>query len=287
MVLGVKMISVKELQSIDLSSYTIIFTAISVLFAVILSLLLTVVIGIVDTASIGVAIYIIPTIVVGAFMIGIYRYFSEGLFYNLLAKKLRNIKIALNEGEIVKISPTETATLLATIATIQAILIYLVSVLILPIIISTLIQTLMFSGQQYLAMELYQIMMVISQPMTIIMFIFGTFVITFISILIGAYIYNILASKGRAVELELSEENGMTVIESIDMMKFAIAVSIISGILNLIFGIIMLISGGSVITLISNVITGFVGGFISAALTAIFYNYLAPKLGKLKVKLTI
>lgn len=287
MVLGVIMISVKELQEIDLTSYTIIFTAISVLFAVILSIVITVLFGILSPGNIGIALYLIPTLVVGAFMIGIYRYFSEGLFFNLLAKKLKNIKIALNDGEIVKISPTETATILATIATIQAVLLYLISVMILPLMINTAIQTFMLSGQQLIAMELYQIMMIISQPMTIIMFIFGTFIITFISILIGAYIYNILASKGRCVELELSEENGMTVIESIDMMKFAIAVSIIGGILNLIFGIIMLISGGSVVTLISNVISGFVGGFISAALIAIFYNFLAPKLGKLKIKLTI
>ncbi len=287
MVLGVMMISVKELQEIDLTSYTIIFTAISVLFAVILSIVITVLFGILSPGNIGIALYLIPTLVVGAFMIGIYRYFSEGLFFNLLAKKLKNIKIALNDGEIVKISPTETATILATIATIQAVLLYLISVMILPLMINTAIQTFMLSGQQLIAMELYQIMMIISQPMTIIMFIFGTFIITFISILIGAYIYNILASKGRGVELELSEENGMTVIESIDMMKFAIAVSIIGGILNLIFGIIMLISGGSVVTLISNVISGFVGGFISAALIAIFYNFLAPKLGKLKIKLTI
>ena len=281
------MISVKELQEIDLTSYTIIFTAISVLFAVIFSIVITLLFGILAPGNIGIALYLIPTLVVGAFMIGIYRYFSEGLFFNLLAKKLKNIKIALNDGEIVKISPTETATILATIATIQAILLYLISVIILPLMINTAIQTFMLSGQQLIAMELYQIMMIISQPMTIIMFIFGTFIITFISILIGAYIYNILASKGRGVELELSEENGMTVIESIDMMKFAIAAAIIGGILNLIFGIIMLISGGNIITLISNVITGFVGGFISAALIAIFYNFLAPKLGKLKIKLTI
>lgn len=281
------MISVKELQEIDLTSYTIIFTAISVLFAVIFSIVITLLFGILAPGNIGIALYLIPTLVVGAFMIGIYRYFSEGLFFNLLAKKLKNIKIALNDGEIVKISPTETATILATIATIQAVLLYLISVIILPLMINTAIQTFMLSGQQLIAMELYQIMMIISQPMTIIMFIFGTFIITFISILIGAYIYNILASKGRSVELELSEENGMTVIESIDMMKFAIAAAIIGGILNLIFGIIMLISGGNIVTLISNVITGFVGGFISAALIAIFYNFLAPKLGKLKIKLTI
>ena len=281
------MISVKELQSIDLASYTVIFTGISILFSIIFALVITLLIGILSPGSIGIAIYLIPTLIVGTFMIGIYRYFSESLFYNLLAKKLRNIKIALNDGEIVKISPTETATILATIATIQAILLYLVSVIILPLILNAMIQTFMFSGQQFLAMELYQLLLIISQPMTIIMFIFGTFVVTFISILIGAYIYNILASKGRGVVLELSEENGMTLIDSIDMMKFAIAASIIGGILNLIFGIIMLISGGTIVALIGNIISGFVGGFISAALIAIFYNFLAPKLGRLKIKLTI
>ena len=281
------MINVKELQEIDLASYTLIFTGISILFSIIFAIAVTLLIGIITPGNIGVAIYIIPTIIVGAFMIGIYRYFSEGLFFNLLSKKLRNIKIALNDGEVVKISPTETATILATIATIQAALIYLISVLILPLLINSTIQTLLFSGQQQVAMTLYQLLIIISQPMTIIMFIFGTFVITFVSILIGVYIYNILASKGRGVVLELSEENGMTVVESIDMMKFAIAVSIISGILNLIFGIIMLISGGAIGTLIGNVIGGFIGGFLSALLIALFYNILAPKIGKLKIKLTI
>lgn len=287
MVLGVTMISMKELQSIDLSSYTTIFTGISVLFSVILALVATILIAILSPGSIGVAIYIIPTIIVGTFMIGIYRYFSEALFFNFVSKKLKNIKIALNDGEIVKISPTETATILATIATIQAILIYLISVLILPLMINSTIQTLMLSGQEMIAYELYQLLLIISQPMTIIMFIFGTFIITFVFILIGVYIYNMLASRGRGIVLGLSEENGMTVVDSIDMMKFAIAVSIIGGVLNLILGIIMLISGGSAVTLITNVVSGFVGGFISAALIAIFYNFLAPKLGKLKIKLTI
>lgn len=151
--------------------------------------------------------------------------------------------------------------------------------------LNTTIQTLMFSGQQLLAYNLYQIMLLISQPMTIIMFIFGSFVITFVFVLIGTYIYNILASKGRGIFLELSKENNMTTIDSIDMMSFAIAIAIINGILNLILGIIMLISGGTVMAIITSVISGVVGGFVSAALAAIFYNFLAPKLGKLKIEL--
>lgn len=279
------MSNVKELKSIDLSSYTIIATGISVLFAILLSIILSILIVIVSPASIGVIIYIIPTIVVGAFILGIYNYFSQGLFYNFLASKLRNIYFEINDNEIVKISTTETATLIATITVIQAIIIYLVSLFILPITLYATIQTLMFGGQQMLAYTLYQFMAIISQPMTIIMFIFGSFVITFVFVLIGTYIYNLLASKGKGIVVELSEENNLTVVDSIDMMKFAIVSAIISGLLSIITAIIMLISGGTVVTLISNVISGFVSGFIGAALVAIFYNFLAPKIGKLKIEL--
>ena len=106
------------------------------------------------------------------------------------------------------------------------------------------------------------------------MFIFGTFVITFVFVLIGIYIYNILASKGRGIVLGLSEENGLTAIDSIDMMKFAIAIAVISGALSLITGIISLFSGGDIIGLITSVISGLISGFIAAALIAIFYNFL-------------
>ncbi|WP_407421394.1 hypothetical protein [Methanobrevibacter sp.] len=278
------MVSVKELKSIDLASYTIISTALSVLIAILLSIGIALGILILIPQASEIVIYLIPTLVVGTFMVGIYRYFSEGLFYNLLATRLRNIKIELDGGEITKISPTETATLVATIALIQAILIYLVSVLLLPLFFSALMQTVMLSNQA-LAYSLYQILLLLSQPMTVLMFIFGTFVITFIFVLIGVYIYNVLASKGRGIVLGLSEENGLTAIDSIDMMKFAIVIAVISGVLSLITGIISLISGGNAITLISNVIISIISGFVAAALIAIFYNYLAPKIGKIKIEL--
>ncbi len=279
------MVSIKEFKSIDLSSFTIISTGISVLLAIIISLALAIVMIAISPESMGVLIYIIPTIVVGAFMIGIYRYFCDGLFFNLLSQKLRNIKIELNGGELLKISPTETATLTATIVTIQLILVYLASILILPLMLSNLMQTLLMSGQSVVAYELYQLMILITQPTTVILFIFGTFVITFVFILISAYIYNFLASKGRGILFELSQENGMTVIDSIDMKNFAIVIAIISVVLSLITGIISLLSGGDIISLISNLISSAISGFVSAALIAIFYNFLAPKIGKIKMEL--
>ena len=270
------MSNIKVLNSIDLSSFTTIMTGINVLISVLISLFVVIVFAITSPASIGVSIYIVPTIIVSGFITGIYRYFSDGLFYNLLSSKLRNIYFIFDNNELVKVSTTETATIVATITLIQAVLLYLVSVMLLPMIMNAAIQTLMFSGQQIMAYSLYQMMMVMTQPMTIIMIVF---------VLIGTYLYNFIASKGRGITLELSKENEMTSIDSIDVMKFAIAFSIVSGVLDLIVGIIMVISGGTVMSLLSNVISGFVGGFIVAALIAVFYNFLAPKLGKLKLEL--
>ena len=285
MVLGVTMSIVKEIKSIDLSSYTLIMTGIAVLFSILSALVLTIGIGIISPGNIGIAVFIIPTIIVGTFMYTIYNSFSQGLFYNLLSAKLNAIKFTLEENQIVKISPNETATMLAVIATIQVLLLYLVTVFILPLVLNATIQTLMFGGQELLAYELYQFLILINQPMTIILFIFGTFVITFVFTLIGVYIYNILAKKGKSITVELSNENEMTALDSIDLMNLAIAVAIINGILTLIFAIIMLISGGNIATLLTNVISSIITGFIEAALFAIFYNFLAPKIGKLKLEL--
>ena len=279
------MVSVKEFKSIELASFTIISTGISVLFGIIVAIALAIVFLAVSAGDIGTLIYIIPTIVVGAFMVGIYRYFTDGLFFNLVSNKLKNIKLSLNGGEIVKISPTETATITATVATIQIVLFYLVSILIFPLLLSTVVQSLMLAGQQLIAYELYQLMFVLTQPTTVLMFIVGTFVIIFVFTLLAIYIYNLLASKGRGIVFELSQENEMTVIDSIGMMNFAINIAIISAILSLIMGIISLISGGDAISLITNVIGSIISGFVSAALIAIFYNFLAPIIGKIKLEL--
>ncbi len=285
MVLGETMISVKQLKSIDLSSFTTILTGINVLIGIFIAIVATIAIGVTSPGNLGIAIYVIPTIIVISFISGIYQNFSNGLFYNFLSTKLRNINLAFDENKLIKISTTGTATIIAVITLIQVLLLYLVSVLILPLVINATIQTLLFGGQQVLAYNLYQILMLLSQPMTIIMIIFGSFIITFVFVLIGTYIYNFIASKGRAVNLELSEENNLTAIESIDILSFSIAIAIIYAILNLIIGAIMLISGGSFISLITNVLSGLILGFIIAAIFAAGYNLLAPKIGKLKIEL--
>ena len=280
------MSEIKELRSIELASFTTMTTGIAVLFSIISAIILSVSMSLIVPDGTGLAIYLIPTIIVGSFMYTIYNSFCEGLLYNLLAKKLKTIAVEIKDGkEIVKISTSETAMMVSIILTIQAILLYLVSVLILPLLITTVMQTLIYSGQQTLAYGIYQLLIMLSQPTTVAIFIFGTLIISFVFVLLGTYIYNILANTGRGAILNLSDENGLTSVDSIDCLKLAIVFAIISGILNLIIAIIMLISGIPLTTAIGNIIGGFVGGFVAFYLFAAFYNFLAPKLGKIKLEL--
>jgi hypothetical protein len=280
------MVSVKELKSIDLASFTIISTGIAVLFSIISAILLTIGIGIISPSAIGASLYLISTIVIGTLMYSIYNSFFEGFLYNTLAKKMNTIKVAFkDEKEIIKVSTTETAIIISMIITIQTILLYLVSVFLLPLLLSSVMQTLMYSGQSVLAYSLYQFLMLLSQPITIAMIIFGTFIISFVFILLGCYIYNFLANKGRGVIVNLSKEDKLTAIDSVEVLKFAIVIAVISCVLNIIIGIVSLISGGDIVSVIGSVIGGLITGFIQGALLAVFYNFLAPKLGKLKLEL--
>ncbi len=280
------MSNVKELKSIELASFTTMVTGISVLFSIIGAIILTIFLVTTVPNGAGVAIYLIPTVIVGAFMYTIYNSFCEGMLYNFLSKKLKTIAMIITDkGEVVKISTTETATMTAIILTIQAILLYLVSVFVLPLLLTSVIQTLMYTGQTVVAYSLYQLLAILSQPTTILILIFSTFIVTFVFVLIAAYIYNIVAKSGRAIILNLSNENNFTVIDSVDPLKLAIMFAIICGVLSIISGVISLISGTNAVSLIGNIIGGFVGGFIEFYLIAVFYNFLAPKIGKIKLEL--
>ena len=280
------MSNVKELKSIDLASFTIVTTAIAVLFSIISSIVIVIAIGLASPQALSVSAYIVSTIIVGTFMYTIYNSFCEGYLFNILSKKVRTIKLAFkDEKELTKISTTETAMVISMILTIQVIILYLASVLILPLLLSTVMQTLMYSGQDMLAYSLYQLILLVSQPTTIAMIILGTFIISFVYVLLGSYIYNIIASKGRGAVFNLSKEDNMTVIESVDVMKLAIVSAVIGGVLNLILAIIVLTSGASITATLTNIIGGFISAFVNGALIAIFYNFVAPKFGKIKLEL--
>ncbi len=280
------MSELKELKSIELSSFTTILTGIEIIFAIIFSIIISIAIIAFVPEGVSLAIYMIPTIVVSTLMYGTYKNFFEGFLYNTLSKKLKTINILIKDGkEIAEISTTETAIMCSIIITIEFILLYLVSVFIMPIFLTSIMQTLAMTGQMAVAFTIYQFLSIISQPTTILILIFGIFIISFVFILLGAFIYNIFANTGRGAVVKLSSENNMTVIESIEPLKLAIVSTVVIGILNVIFNIIMLITGYAPITVVESIVSGFIGAFICGFLIAAFYNFLSPVIGKLKLEL--
>ena len=280
------MSDVKTLKSIDITSYTTIATGIGVLFSILLSILLIIGIGIASSKNIGIVAYIIPTIIVGTLMCSIYHRFMEGYLYNLLTKKLNPITFELKDGkEITKISTVPTALIVAIISIIFTILIMAIGMFVIPLILSAIIQILMFSELTVIAYLLYQVSMILMHPAVIGMIIIGSFIITFVFTLIATYIYNFLGSKGKGIIVDLSNDNKTTTLNSINPVSLVIALTAVSLIFNIILAIITLVSGGDATQALGNIISGLISGVIGGGLIAIFYNFLAPKLGELKVEL--
>jgi hypothetical protein len=275
----------KELKSIDLSSYTIISTGVATLISILIAIIIIVAFAVSVPNSMGVMIYIFPTIVFGTMISNIFVNFSTGYLYNVLSKRLGFIKFNIEEDSIKSISAKETGLLVGFITLIMILVIYLATSLILPLIISSFMTLLMYSAQTGIATAMYQTMMLISNPITIAIGIIGSVIIVSVFTLLGIYIYNILASSDREILVKLSKENNLTQLDSITPLNFAIAMGAISLILNIILAAILVISGVPLFNALVDVLIGFVSAFITAMLIALSYNFLAPKLGKLKVEL--
>ena len=284
MVLSDKM-ATKELKSIDLSSYTIISTGVATLISILIAIIIIVAFAVSVPNSMGVMIYIFPTIVFGTMISNIFVNFSTGYLYNVLSKRLGFIKFNIEEDSIKSISAKETGLLVGFITLILILVIYLATSLILPLIISSFMTLLMYSAQTGIATAMYQTMMLISNPITIAIGIIGSVIIVSVFTLLGIYIYNILASSDREILVKLSKENNLTQLDSITPLNFAIAMGAISLILNIIIAAILVISSVPIFNALVDVLIGFVCAFIAAMLIALSYNFLAPKLGKLKVEL--
>ena len=136
-----------------------------------------------------------------------------------------------------------------------------------------------------MAFALYQGAMMITQPSVIALVIVGVFIISFVFTLIATYIYNFLGSKGKGIIVDLSKDGEMTLLNSINPVSLIIVLTAISLIFNIILAIISLVSGGNAYTALGNIISGLINGVVGGGLLAVFYNFLAPKLGKLKIEL--
>ena len=275
----------KKLTSIDIESYTVISTGINVLLSIIMSIIIVGLFAVAVPNSIGVMAYLIPTIIFGTMISNIFLAFTEGYLYNILSSKFGFIKVDIEGDYIKKISTKETALIVGCISLIITLIIYLAFSLIIPLFLSSLMTILMYGSRTNLAAALYQIMFLISNPLFIAIGILGSVIIVTVFTLLATYIYNILASSERGILVKLTTEDKFTQLESITPLSFAIAIGAICLILNIVVGIIMVLSGVPIFNALTSILMSFVTGFISSYILAIFYNFLAPRLGKLKVEL--
>lgn len=277
--------SVKELKSVDISSYTIISTGIIALISLLISLIIAGIVSLIVPDSFGVMIYIVPTIVFSSIIWSIFLHFSEAYLYNVLSKKIGHIKFGIEGDYIEKISTKETALIAGTITLIILIVIYLAFSLLIPLLLSSLITVLMYASQTAVASVIYQAMIITSDYTSIIFGIIASVIFTSVFTLLGTYIYNLLGSSERGIVVKLEKEGNLTQLESINPLNFGIAIGAICLILSFIIGLIMIISGTAMFTALTSILGTFVATFIEAILIAICYNFLAPRIGKLKVEL--
>lgn len=276
------MTTIKRLKSLDISSVTIMATTISLIFSIIISIIMLVVFGAISLNNIAIMAFIIPTLIFGTLIVSVYRNFIESWLYNLISKKTSIVFSIEEDGTVTNISTVSTALIIAIITTVMALIEYMVILFLGQLTLSAMVQTFMMTGQQLIAMQLYNLLLVVSNPLYVIGLIVGGFIISFIYVLIGTYIYNLIAGNNYGAKLNIKENSSL---ESIDVKSFAISISIIYLVLGLISGILSAITTGNYLEIAITPIMTFILGFIVTAIIAWLYNVLAPKVGQIKFEL--
>ena len=277
-----------SLKSIDPVSTTIMGTTISTVLIVILSIILLIFMGVTAGASAagGFALVVVAAIF-GTIILSVFHFFTKSVLYNFLSKKLGSIDIDLFENkEIKKFSVKSTSLVLTFTDTIMFIIYILVGALLLQLLFNIIYSlVIMLTGNMILAYLLYQVIMLLNDPLFIAAFIVGFAVVSIIRYLIAIYAYNNITGKVYGILLRLRKEDNYTVIDSVNPINTALIMGIIGLIFGIISGVVNLIASVNIVNFVIYIISGFVGTFICVLVLCLLYNFLSSKIGKVKVVL--
>jgi len=272
---------IRSLKKIDLGSITTMGAAISfigsIIVAIILLTILAISTGFFDPSVIVLFLAIVFTVLI----LSISEYFGRGYLFNFFGPKLKEINLEIEDMEkITKISVFSLALTCSIISLIITLIIY-PGIYIGALLMSPILQLLAAQG----GMLIIYIAYLISSPWIIVY----SFLSAFISVTIAASVFNLISPKIGGLKLKLSQEGDMTQINSISYLNLALILGVILAVLGLVVGLILSIIVMNLLATLSLIVYlvfgGFVLGFITGALIAVFYNFLAPKLGGLKIKL--
>ena len=274
------------LKNIDLSSITIVGTMINTLISIILAIIVLIffiVIGGGSGLSFGASI--IPALICGTIFLSIPHIFGRSFLYNIITSKINNISFELNDGEITKIEPISAGLVWGVISLICYIVLYSIGMLVVPMIASSFLQTLMMAGQTQIAIAIYSLISVLLTPSAILITVISSFIVPFVSVVIGVYCYNLISPKLGGIKLELNKTEKLTSIESIDPKSTSLILSVVSLILNVIFSVIVFIFNQSLSGGLIGIIASFVITFVLIFIISTIYNFIAKKYDTVKVEL--
>jgi len=293
------MVNVKEIKSVQLTPFTKMSATIYGILGLISAVVVLIALAIVQATGVitqlgqfnvvtGIGIPLIILIPIASFFITIAVSFFSAILYNTLVPRLGGIKLELENNDVEKIPVIPFALILAAIGAIWAFIVGLVlAALISPLfsLIGTLPEAanitanftnvtgaaLPTSGAFGAIGAIVTVLLIIGLP--IMAFVFG-----FIWNALFAIFYNYIVTRVAKIKLEFEAISGnLHELKHIPVLQTALAVALVYAILGLIFGILS--------RNYAEFITNFVQYFIETALIAILYNYLAPKIGSIKLNL--
>jgi hypothetical protein len=293
------MVNVKEIKSVKLTPFTKMSASIYGILGLIAAIVIFISLAIIQVTGVitqlgqfnlvtGVGVPLIILIPIVGFFITITVSFFSAMLYNALVPRLGGVKLEIEGNEIENIPIVPFALILSAIGAIWAFIVGLVlAAIISPLfsLITTLPQaaniTANFTNTTGVTLPtgfglgafgaIVTLLLIIGLP--IMVFVFG-----FIWNALFAIFYNYIATRVAKINLEFSEITGnLQELKHIPVIPTALAIAIVYALLGLIFGILS--------RNYAEFITNFIQYFIETALVALLYNYLAPKIGSIKLNL--
>lgn len=314
------MANITEIKSIQLTPFTLMSSSLAAILAFIYALIILVISGILITfipqlelfkgiiASLGVASVIIFPM--SAYFIILAVSFFTALLYNCLASKIGGIKLGLENNDVIKIPIIHFSLILAIIEAIWAFIIGLFSSATItpfttiisneiPVVLNTANHAIKITGANLpfstsLGTDGVTLVFFLIIGLPVAIFVFG-----FLSNALFAVFYNYIATRFIKIQLEFRVISGtLNELRSLPVVPTAAPIAgAVFAALGVIMGIISLLSLAvtgnpsvgnilnDIIVLIINGLSYFVGYFLIFALIAVIYNFLAPRIGGIKLDL--
>ena len=290
---------IKEIKSVELTPFTKMSASIYGILGFVAAVVILVAMVIVQVSGVaseigsfnvitGIGIPLIILLPILGFFSTIAVSFFSVILYNALVPRLGGIKLGMNGNEIEKIPEVSFALILAAISAIWAFITGLVLAAVASPILSIIGSTpdatgiaanftnitgsAIPTGTNFGAIGIIlSVALIIGLPIL-------AFVLTFISNAFFAIFYNYIVTRVAKINIEFASiRESLSEIKHIPVIPTALAVALV----YLLMGIITGLLSHNYTEFISN----FIIYFIETALIAILYNYLAPKIGTIKLDL--